>query len=299
VIVPGFGDTQFNAKIIDGKRLSQLIKNRLHTEIEDIPGTSRVPTLAVLVVGNDPASEIYVRNKRKACDEIGMQSMEEHLPHSASTFDVLDAVWNLNNISHVDGIIVQLPLPEHVNVNKVIEAIDVSKDVDGFHPYNVGRLATRNPFLRPCTPFGIMHLIQSTGEPIKGKHAVIVGASNLVGRPLALELLLDGATVTVCHKFTEELQYHTRMADILISATGFPEIITKDMVKSGAIVIDVGISRLKDGSLCGDVMFDEVKEVASYITPVPGGVGPMTVAMLLSNTMQSYKIREKELKDLK
>lgn len=286
-------------EIIDGKAISEAILYSIAEEIKQLDSSARQPYLAIVSVGSDDASEIYVNAKGNKCKQVGIAFRKSNLLHNVSTFDVLNEIWKLNEDPEIDGIIVQLPLPNHINVNKVIEAIDVAKDVDGFHPYNIGRLATRNPFFRSCTPFGIMKMLYTTGVDIKGKHAVIVGASNIVGRPLSLELLLAGATVTVCHKFTTHLSSYTRGADILISAVGKPKMITYDMVTDGSIIIDVGISRDEKGKITGDVDFENVKEKASYITPVPGGVGPMTVAMLLSNTLQAYKIREKEIKDLK
>lgn len=286
-------------EIIDGKAISEAILHLIEEEMNQLGFADRQPILAIVTVGHDVASKIYVKAKTTKCKKVGIGFTIQSLSHNVSTFNVLDTIWKLNKSPIIDGIIVQLPLPDHINSNKVIEAIDVSKDVDGFHPYNVGRLATRNPFFRSCTPYGIMRLLETTGVNLKGKHAVVVGASNIVGRPLSLELLLAGATVTVCHKFTENLGQYTRMADILISAVGKPKFITKTMVKSGAIVIDVGISRDENGIITGDVDFENVKNLTSHITPVPGGVGPMTVAMLLSNTLQAYKIREKEIKDLK
>jgi methylenetetrahydrofolate dehydrogenase (NADP+)/methenyltetrahydrofolate cyclohydrolase len=284
-------------KIINGTEIANSVLCQLENKIAHI-AEGMLPCLAVVLVGDDPASKVYVRAKEKKCEQIHMRVQTERLPHSSSTYDVLSTVWNLNNDPYVNGIIVQMPLPEHVNSNKVIEAINVAKDVDGFHPYNIGRLATRNPFFRPCTPFGIMTMLQHINEPFKGRHAVIVGASNIVGRPLALEMLLSGATVTICHKFTKHLEEHTQLADILVSATGIPNFITEDMVKQHATVIDVGISRTENG-LVGDVDFEAVREVADYITPVPGGVGPMTIAMLLSNTVQAFEIQHKEFIDLK
>ena len=245
----------------------------------------RAPGLAVIQVGSDPASSIYVRNKRNACKEAGILSFEHDLPATTTCDELLALIDALNSDSNVDGILVQLPLPAHIKAHVVIERIDPTKDVDGFHPFTVGRLAQRIPLLRPCTPFGIMKLLEVIGIDPKGQHAVVVGASNIVGRPLALELLLAGATVTVCHKFTRNLQAMVQQADILAVAVGKPELIPGEWIKQGAAVFDVGINRLANGKLIGDVEFKTAAERAGWITPVPGGVGPMTVAMLLHNTL--------------
>ncbi|MEW5757088.1 MAG: bifunctional methylenetetrahydrofolate dehydrogenase/methenyltetrahydrofolate cyclohydrolase FolD [Pseudomonadota bacterium] len=277
-----------SAKIIDGKHISatlrQTIKDRVSRRTQH---GLRIPGLAVVLVGNNPASEVYVSHKRKACAEAGFKSESHDLPADTSQADLLALIDKLNHDAEIDGILVQLPLPAHIDAEAIIEAIDPGKDVDGFHPYNVGRLALRQPVLRPCTPKGIMTLLASTQEPLKGKHAVIVGASNIVGRPMGLELLLAGCTVTTCHRFTTDLKTYVMMADILVVAVGKPNFIPGDWIKAGAIVIDVGINRIADGSLVGDVDFATAKERAGWITPVPGGVGPMTVASLLENTLQA------------
>ncbi len=274
------------AQIIDGKAIAgeirDSIRNRVRKRVAD---GHRPPGLAVVQVGADPASAIYVRNKRRACEAAGILSIEHDLPATTTAEELLALVDELNSDVTVDGILVQLPLPAHIESNTVIERIDPAKDVDGFHPFNVGRLAQRIPALRPCTPFGIVTLLEHINIDPKGQHVVIVGASNIVGRPLALEMLLAGATVSVTHKFTQNLEELVRQADILAVAVGKPNLIPGDWIKSGAVVFDVGINRLPDGSLQGDVEFDAAAQNAAWITPVPGGVGPMTVAMLLNNTL--------------
>jgi methylenetetrahydrofolate dehydrogenase (NADP+)/methenyltetrahydrofolate cyclohydrolase len=247
----------------------------------------RRPGLAVLLVGDDPASQVYVRNKRAACEQCGIVSVSFDLPRSTTQTELLALLARLNEDSNIDGILVQVPLPDQIDETAVIEAIHPDKDVDGFHPYNVGRLALRNPLMRPCTPYGVIRLLESTGVPYKGQHAVIVGASNLVGRPMALELLLAGATVTICHRFTRDLRHHVESAEILVVAVGKPGLIPGGWVRPGSVVIDVGITRLDNGKLAGDVQFDAARERAGWITPVPGGVGPMTVAILMKNTLES------------
>ena len=260
----------------------QSVKQRIG---ERLKNKQRVPGLAVILVGQDPASEIYVRNKRKACDEAGLISRSWDLPAGTSEQDLLDLVGQLNYDDSIDGILVQLPLPDHIDADKVTEFIRPDKDVDGFHPYNIGRLALRRPSLRSCTPRGVITLLEHTGETFHGREAVVVGASNIVGRPMGLELLLAGCTVTTCHRFTENLDHHVARADILVVAVGKPGIVPGEWVKPGATVIDVGINRHEDGSLVGDIEFDSAFERAGWITPVPGGVGPMTVATLLENTL--------------
>ena len=238
-------------------------------------------------MGSDPASEVYVRNKCRACEEVGILSRAYNLPKTSTEAALLALITQLNADPFIDGILIQLPLPPHIQTDAVLEQIDPKKDVDGFHPYNLGRLLQRRPHLRPCTPFGVMTLLANNQLSVEGLHAVVVGASNIVGRPMALELLLAKATVTLCHRFTKKLSEHLRTADIVIAAIGNPGIIQSKWIKPGAIVIDVGINRLPDGSLIGDIEFASAKERASWITPVPGGIGPMTVAMLLSNTCQA------------
>ena len=232
-----------------------------------------------------------MRNKRKACEEVGIRSVAHDLAHSTSEIALLALIDELNRDPEIDGILVQLPLPDQILSTAVIEKIDPAKDVDGFHPYNVGRLAQRIPLIRPCTPYGVIKLLESIGAPLKGQHAVIIGASNIVGRPMSLELLLMGATTTVCHRFTSDLRAHVSRADILIVAAGKPGLVPGEWIKPGAVVIDVGMNRLDNGRLVGDVQFEEARERAGWITPVPGGVGPMTVAMLMHNTLEAYHRR--------
>jgi methylenetetrahydrofolate dehydrogenase (NADP+)/methenyltetrahydrofolate cyclohydrolase len=274
------------ATLIDGKAVSEGIRRKIKDAVaKRLAQGLRPPGLAVVLVGQDPASVIYVNSKRKACQAAGMVSRSYDLPAEVSQTDLLALIDELNVDSAIDGILVQLPLPRHIDPEAVIETIAADKDVDGFHPYNIGRLALRIPVFRPCTPYGIMALLESTGQPVRGRDAVVIGASNVVGRPMALELLLAGATVTSCHRFTEDLPSHARRADILVAATGKMGLVKGDWIKPGAIVIDVGISRGPDGKIRGDVEFDAAAERAGWITPVPGGVGPMTVTMLLKNTL--------------
>ncbi len=274
------------ANIIDGKKLATKIRGQISAEILARKKQSlRAPGLAVILVGDDPASAIYVRNKRLACEEVGIKSYYHELPTQTNENELIELINSLNESSEVDGILLQLPLPSHIDSDKVLEHISPKKDVDGFHPYNLGRLAQRLPALRPCTPHGVMMLLDDIQQVYKGRHAVIVGASNIVGRPMALELLIAGATITVCHRFTGDLEPYVREADILVSAVGKPHIIKGSWIKEGATVIDVGINRLADGALTGDVEFEVASQKAAWITPVPGGVGPMTVAMLLKNTL--------------
>lgn len=277
------------AQIISGTELSKKIKNDVAQKIAQyVAQGKRAPGLAVILVGSDPASQVYVENKRKSCEDIGMYSKSYDLPANTSEQALLNLIEQLNEDPLIDGILVQLPLPEHINSSLVIERISPEKDVDGFHPYNVGRLCQRIPTLRACTPYGVMKLLETTGIDFYGKHAVIVGASNIVGRPMALELLLAGCTVTVTHRFTTDLESHVRQADILVVAVGKPHFLPGDWVKEGAIVIDVGINRV-NGKLQGDVDYEVARQHASFITPVPGGVGPMTVAMLMHNTLFAYE----------
>lgn len=278
------------AQIIDGKAIAKELRAQLKTKVEGrVALGARAPGLAVILVGADPASQVYVSNKRKACSDVGIKSFSYDLPATTSQAELEALIDECNANPEIDGILVQFPLPEGLDERRVIEKIAPDKDVDGFHPYNVGRLTQRIPLLRACTPKGVMTMLKKIGLDLLGINAVIVGASNLVGRPMALELLLEGATVTVTHRFTKNLEHHVRQADLLIVACGKPHLVPGSWVKDGAVVIDVGINRLDDGSLCGDVGFDEAKEHASYITPVPGGVGPMTVATLMENTVQAYE----------
>ena len=277
------------AQIISGTQLASQIKSNVAQQISQyVAQGKRAPGLAVILVGADPASQVYVGSKRKSCAEIGIASKSYDLPETTTEQALLELIEELNQDAEINGILVQLPLPKHIDSTKVIEQISPEKDVDGFHPYNVGRLCQRIPTLRACTPYGVMKLLETTGISFYGKHAVIVGASNIVGRPMALELLLAGCTVTVTHRFTEDLASHIRQADILVVAVGKPKFIKGEWIKEGAVVVDVGINRL-EGKLVGDVEFDIAAQRASYITPVPGGVGPMTVAMLMQNTLSAYE----------
>lgn len=280
-----------SASIIDGKAISAQVRQSVKNKVDAyVSQGKRPPGLAVILVGSQPASEIYVANKRKACSEAGVKSKSFDLPHNISQAELLALIDKLNDDTTVDGILVQLPLPVHIDAETVIERICPNKDVDGFHPYNIGRLAVRLPTLRPCTPAGIMTLLHSTKVELKGLHAVVVGSSNIVGRPMGLELLLQGCTVTTCHRFTHELAQHVGRADILVVAVGKPGIVQGEWIKPGAIVIDVGINRNEEGKITGDVEFETAAKQASWITPVPGGVGPMTVATLLENTLHSYEV---------
>ncbi len=277
-----------SAQIIDGKNIANNIKEELKLRVEQrVKQGLRVPGLVVIKIGDDPASEVYVRNKRNFCQQVGIKSIAHDLPAETSQEFLSSLIYELNEDNTIDGILVQLPIPDHINSETIIEKIHPDKDVDGFHPYNIGRLALRIPVLRPCTPRGVMTLLESTGETIKGKDVCIVGASNIVGRPMSLELLLAGCTVTTCHRFTKNLEDHVRRADIVVVAVGKPGLVNSEWIKQGAIIIDVGINRLDDGRLVGDIDFDTAKEKAGYITPVPGGVGPMTVATLLQNTVDA------------
>ncbi|MFT6194974.1 MAG: methylenetetrahydrofolate dehydrogenase (NADP+)/methenyltetrahydrofolate cyclohydrolase [Cognaticolwellia sp.] len=274
------------AALIDGKLIAQQLRLSVKDKVQQrIKNGLRVPGLAVILVGADPASQVYVGSKRKACEEVGFVSRSYDLPLTTSQEQLFNLIDELNNDNAIDGILVQLPLPAGLDANLIIEHINPLKDVDGFHPNNVGKLALRQPGLRPCTPKGIIKLIASTGTEPHGLEAVVVGASNIVGRPMTLELLLAGCTVTTTHRFTKDLETKVRNADLLVVAVGKAEFIPGEWIKAGAIVIDVGINRLENGKLVGDVGFAKAKENASYITPVPGGVGPMTVASLIENTL--------------
>jgi len=276
------------ARLIDGRALAGTVKGGVRAQIGALAARGgRRPGLAVIRVGDDPASAVYVRGKRRACEEVGVLSLAYDLPGTTSEVQLLALIDALNHDARVDGILVQLPLPEQIGRTAVIERILPAKDVDGFHPYNIGRLAQRIPVMRPCTPYGVIRLLQSIGAPFKGQNAVVVGASNIVGRPMSLELLLTGATATVCHRFTVDLREHVSRADILIVAAGKPGLIPGEWVRPGCIVIDVGMNRLPEGHLVGDVGFAAARERAAWITPVPGGVGPMTVAMLMHNTLEA------------
>ena len=280
------------AQIIDGKAVSAQIRQEIKQRIDARTAQGlRAPGLAVILVGSDPASQVYVSHKRKDCLEVGIRSIAHDLPADTSQEKLLAIIDQLNADPDVDGILVQLPLPKHINADTVIERINPEKDVDGFHPYNVGRLALRMPLLRPCTPRGVMVLLERTGQPLKGLDAVVVGASNIVGRPMALELLMAGCTVTVCHSATRDLEDKVRRADLVVVGVGKPALVKGDWIKPGAIVIDVGINRLPDGRLVGDVDYDAAAQRAGWITPVPGGVGPMTRAVLLQNTIDACERR--------
>ena len=275
------------AKIIDGKAIAKTVREEWKEHVDDLKKIGITPGLAVIIVGDNPASRMYVNNKIKACEEVGLHSEVHEMPNDTSEEVLLEQIEDLNNNSQIHGILVQLPLPDHIDDDKVLEAISVDKDVDGFHLYNMGALVVGNTVFPPCTPYGIQCLIEHINVPVEGQHAVVVGRSNIVGKPMALMLLQMDATVTICTSKTRDLASITNLADILVVATGKPKMITADMVKKGAVVIDVGINRLEDGRLVGDVDFEAVKEVAGYITPVPGGVGPMTITKLIVNTIQA------------
>ena len=281
-----------SAQIIDGKGIAKELRAELRQDVDaSVDKGNRQPGLAVVLVGSDPASQVYVRNKRKACEEVGIKSFAYDLPETTSQEELDKIIDDLNN-DEVDGILVQFPLPKHLDESSIVEKISASKDVDGFHPYNVGRLVQRIPYICACTPHGVMTLLHKTlGEDLKGLNAVVVGASNIVGRPMALELLLAGCTTTVTHRFSkpDDQKMLIKNADIVVVAVGKPKFLDGDLIKDGATVIDVGINRMPDGKLCGDVDFEKAKEHAAFITPVPGGVGPMTIATLMQNTITAYK----------
>jgi methylenetetrahydrofolate dehydrogenase (NADP+)/methenyltetrahydrofolate cyclohydrolase len=280
------------AQILDGKVISAAIRAGLKAQVDDLLAAgNRQPGLAVVLVGDNPASEVYVRNKRRACAEVGFHSELHELSADTSQRELLALIDHLNANEAIDGILVQLPLPPHIDEEAVIERILPTKDVDGFHPYNVGRLALRMPLLRPCTPKGVMTMLERTGRELAGLDAVIIGQSNIVGRPMSLELLAARCTITVCHSRTKDLELKVRRADLVVAAVGRPKFLPGDWVKEGAIVIDVGINRTEQGKLVGDVDFEAVAARASWITPVPGGVGPMTIASLLENTLQAAELR--------
>ena len=275
------------AQLIDGNALAKNIRENIKTQTALLITQYRAPGLAVILVGENPASQVYVRNKVKACAEVGFHSIMEQYPATISEAELIAHIQRLNQDTSIDGILLQLPLPQHLDEQKIIETIALDKDVDGFHIASAGALMTGSKGFRPCTPYGCMKILESIHYDISGKNAVILGRSNIVGKPMALLLLEKDATVSICHSKTADLKHFTRAADILISATGRINMVTADMVKPGAVVIDVGINRNETGKLCGDVDFDAVKQVAGWITPVPGGVGPMTITMLLSNTLES------------
>ena len=276
------------AQIIDGKAIAASLRQEIKLRVEKrIANGKRPPGLAVILVGENPASQVYVGSKRKACEEVGFKSVAYDLPAETRKEQLIELIDQLNEDETIDGILVQLPLPEHIPAETIIERIHPTKDVDGFHPYNIGRLTIRQPVLRPCTPRGVMTLIEKSGIQARGMDAVVVGASNHVGRPMALELLLAGCTTTVCHRFTRDLESIVRNAELLIVAVGKPSVVKGEWIKPGAAVIDIGINRNEEGKLVGDIDFDVAKQHAGWITPVPGGVGPMTVATLLENTIDA------------
>jgi methylenetetrahydrofolate dehydrogenase (NADP+)/methenyltetrahydrofolate cyclohydrolase len=277
-----------SARVIDGKAVAATVTRDVAQRVATRTAQGRrVPGLAVVLVGENAASQVYVRNKRRTTESVGMRSFAHDLPDDAPESALLALIDRLNADPAVSGILVQLPLPKHIDAENVVERIDPRKDVDGFHPYNVGRLVLKAPTLRPCTPFGCMRLLAETGEELAGKHAVVIGQSNIVGRPMALELLMARCTVTICHSATRDLPGLVRQADIVVAGVGKPKFVQGDWIKGGAIVIDVGINRGPDGKLVGDVDFEAARQRAAWITPVPGGVGPMTIAMLLSNTLRA------------
>ncbi|BCD67913.1 bifunctional methylenetetrahydrofolate dehydrogenase/methenyltetrahydrofolate cyclohydrolase FolD [Nitratiruptor sp. YY09-18] len=279
-------------KILDGKKLSQKIKEQIKAEVEDLKQHHGItPGLAVILVGDDPASHTYVKMKAKACKEVGFYSIVHEMPDDISQEKIEDTIKMMNKNPNIDGILVQLPLPPHIDTTRILELIDPAKDVDGFHPYNFGRLMQGLETFAPCTPLGVMELLKEYSINPQGLDVCVVGASNIVGKPMAALLLNANATVDICHIYTKDLQSHTKRADMVVVGVGKPSLITADMVKDGVIIIDIGINRLDDGRLVGDVDFEEVSKKASYITPVPGGVGPMTIAMLLQNTLKAAKKR--------
>ena len=286
-------ERQRMAQIIDGKKIAAEIKDELKAKVAALKAEGKEITLAVIQVGNDPASTVYVGNKKKSCEYIGIRSLAYELPEETTEEELVSLVEQLNMSRDVHGILVQLPLPKHINEDKIIKAIAPEKDVDGFHPQSVGALSIGQPGFVSCTPAGIIQLLKRSSIEIDGKACVVVGRSNIVGKPMALLLLRENGTVTVCHSHTKDLKKVCKRADILVAAVGKPNFVTADMVKEGAVVIDVGINRLPDGKLCGDVKFDEVSEKAGWITPVPGGVGPMTIATLMKNTLTAAKQQKK------
>lgn len=282
-----------SAHIINGKAIAEDMLNSIKVRIDQrLENGQRAPALAVILIGGDPASSIYVRNKRLACEKVGIRSIAYDLPSSTSADALFQLIDELNRDDAIDGILVQSPLPAHIDEKRIIEHISVQKDVDGFHPYNIGKLAVRQPTLRSCTPFGVMKMLQASNIDPKGMNAVVVGVSNHVGRPMALELLLAGATVTCCHRHTRDLKAAIEQADLVVAAAGKPGLVKGGWIKPGAVVIDIGINRLDDGTICGDVDFDTAKERAGWITPVPGGVGPMTVSTLMENTLLALELKD-------
>ncbi|MDH4181335.1 MAG: bifunctional methylenetetrahydrofolate dehydrogenase/methenyltetrahydrofolate cyclohydrolase FolD [Betaproteobacteria bacterium] len=282
-----------SARILDGKAVALTVTQEVAAKVASrVAGGRAPPGLAVVQVGENPASQVYVRNKRRTTEAVGMRSFAHDFPASLAEAELLATIDRLNANPDVHGILVQLPLPKHVDPQKVVERIDPAKDVDGFHPYNVGRLVLKSPTLRPCTPYGCMRLLAETGEPLAGKHAVVIGQSNIVGRPMAMELLMARCTVTICHSATRDLPGIVRQGDVVVAGVGRANFVQGDWIRDGAIVIDVGINRTDEGKLVGDVDFAAAKERASWITPVPGGVGPMTIAMLLANTLRAAELAD-------
>jgi methylenetetrahydrofolate dehydrogenase (NADP+) / methenyltetrahydrofolate cyclohydrolase len=282
-------------KILDGKALAKKIEEKVFIETEKLKEeTGRVPGLAVVLVGNDPASQAYVGMKKKACDRVGFYSVTHEMPKNISQDAIENTIKMMNDNPNIDGILIQLPLPPQIDTTKLLELVSPNKDVDGFHPYNVGRLTTGLDGFVPCTPLGVMELFAEYDINVKGKNCVVVGASNIVGKPMAALLLNANATVEICHIFTDDLKKHTLNADIILVGVGVINLIKEDMVKDGAIIIDIGINKTEDGKLVGDVDYENVAQKCSYITPVPGGVGPMTISMLLSNTLKAAKLHSKE-----
>ena len=275
-------------KIIDGKKLAENLRKNIANEVKQY---SRPPGLAVLLVGDDQASQVYVRNKSRACVEVGFYSDQIHKSANITQEELLSEVQRLNENNNIDGILVQLPLPSHIDANEIIEAIIPEKDVDGFSSENVGKLSLNKPFISPCTPKGVIKMLDSIKCDLRGKDCIIIGASNIVGRPMAMEFLNAGATVQVCHKETKDIKQKAKSGDIIVAAAGVANLVNSEWVKEGAVIIDVGINRLEDGSMTGDVDFDDVKDVVSAISPVPGGVGPMTIAVLLENTLTAYQAK--------
>ena len=277
------------AKILSGKEVSARVRENLKKEVQALTEAGTKPGLAVVIVGNDSASQVYVRNKEKACEELNMYSEKYALPEGTTEAELLELIHRLNADDNIHGILVQLPLPKHLDDKTIINNILPEKDVDAFHPTNVGRIMIGDFDFVPCTPAGIMELIHESGVEVEGKECVVIGRSNIVGKPMAMLLLHENGTVNICHSRTKDLKEHTKRADILIAAVGIPKFVTADMVKTGAVVIDVGMDRDENGKLCGDVNFDEVEPIAGAITPVPGGVGPMTISMLMKNTLTAAK----------
>ncbi|QOP41228.1 bifunctional methylenetetrahydrofolate dehydrogenase/methenyltetrahydrofolate cyclohydrolase FolD [Sulfurimonas marina] len=287
-------------QLLDGRALSKKIEQKVSDEVKELKSTCGcTPGLAVVLVGQDPASAAYVNMKKKACDRVGFYSISHEMPETISQEAIEKTIIGLNNDSNVDGILIQLPLPPHIDTTKLLELVDPAKDVDGFHPYNVGRLVTNLDGFVPCTPLGVMELLHEYDIDVKGKNCCVVGASNIVGKPMAALLLNADATVEICHIFTDDLKKHTLNADIILCGVGVINLITEDMVKDDVVIVDIGVSRTKEGKLVGDVDFENVSKKSSYITPSPGGVGPMTIAMLLSNTLKAAKINAKNMAETK